>query len=73
MKTIGIVLIVAGIIALVYGGFSYTKNREVVDLGLLEITTSEQKAFPIPAAVGAAALIGGIVLLVGGTRRARSL
>jgi hypothetical protein len=73
MKTIGIILIVAGSIALIYGGFSYTKNREVVDLGPLEITTSEQKTFPVPAVVGAAALIGGIVLLVSGMRRARSL
>jgi Na+/H+ antiporter NhaC len=72
MKTIGILLIVAGSIALIYGGFSYTKNRQVVDLGPLEITTSEQKTFPIPAVVGAAVLIGGIVLLAGGTRRARS-
>ena len=71
MKTIGIVLVIAGVIALVYGGFSYSRNREVLDLGPLEITATEHKTFPIPAAVGAAVLIAGFVLVIGSNRRLR--
>ncbi|MBK7190285.1 MAG: DUF3185 domain-containing protein [bacterium] len=71
MKTLGIVLVIAGVIALVYGGFSYTRDRKVVDLGPLEITASENRSFPIPAVVGAAVLIGGVLLLVTGNRRSR--
>lgn len=73
MKTIGIVLVIAGVIALVYGGFSYSRNREVLDLGPLEITTTEHKTFPIPAVVGAAVLVAGFVLLISGNRRSRPL
>ncbi len=73
MKTIGIVLVIAGVIALAYGGFSYTREREVLDLGPLEITATEHKTFPIPAAIGAAVLVTGLVLLISGNRRSRVL
>jgi hypothetical protein len=72
MKTLGIVLAIAGVLALVYGGFDYTRNRNVLDLGPLEITTTEHKSFPIPAVVGAVVLVAGVALLVGGNRRSRS-
>ncbi len=73
MKTLAIVLVIAGVVALVYGGFSYTRDRKVVDLGPLEITASENRSFPIPAVVGAAVLLGGVLLLVNGNRRSRPL
>lgn len=72
MRTIGIVLAIAGVIALIYGGFDYTRNREVLKLGSLEITASEHKTFPVPAVVGVLVLAGGVALLVGGTRRSRA-
>ena len=70
MKTLGFVLVVLGVIALVYGGIAYSKDRTVLEIGSLEVTASEQKTFPIPAALGAAVLIGGIALLVIDKRRA---
>ena len=73
MKTLAIVLVIAGVVALVYGGFSYTRDRKVVDLGPLEITASENRSFPIPAVVGAAVLLGGVLRLVNGNRRSRPL
>lgn len=72
MRTIGIVLAIAGVIALIYGGFEYTRHRDVLHLGSLEVTASEHKTFPIPAAAGALVLAGGIVLLVTGARRGRT-
>ena len=72
MKTIGIVLAIAGVLALIYGGFDYTRSRNVLEIGSLEITTTEHKSFPIPAVVGAVVLVAGIVLLVGGNRRSRA-
>lgn len=71
MRIIGIVLAIAGAIALAYGGFDYTRHHEVMQLGPLEITTSEHRTFPIPAVVGLIALVGGIVLLVSDTRSRR--
>jgi len=69
MKTIGIVLVVLGVLALVYGGFSYNKNRTVLQVGSMNVTATEHKSIPIPAVVGVIALVGGGALLVLGRRR----
>ncbi|MBK7702162.1 MAG: DUF3185 domain-containing protein [bacterium] len=73
MKTIGIILAIAGVIALVYGGIDYTRDKTVLDVGPLNITATEHKTFPIPAIVGVVVLIGGVALLMGGSRRSRVL
>jgi hypothetical protein len=69
MKTIGIVLLILGIVALIYGGISYTRDRTVLELGSLEITATERRNVPIPAIVGVVVLIGGAALLFAGSRR----
>jgi hypothetical protein len=69
MKLIGIVLVVLGILALVYGGISYSKNRTVLEVGPMSVTATEQKHIPVPAIAGVAALLGGVALLVVGKRR----
>ena len=69
MKIIGVVLIVLGIIALAYGGISYTKREKVLDLGPLEATTETRETIPLPPVLGGLALAGGIVLLIVGSRR----
>jgi uncharacterized membrane protein YidH (DUF202 family) len=69
MKTIGIVLVALGVIALVYGGINYNKDRTVLDVGSMNITATEHKSIPIPAVAGAVALIGGITLLLFGRGR----
>jgi hypothetical protein len=70
MKILGILLVILGAIALVYGGISYNKDRTVLEIGSLEVTASEKKSIPIPAVVGVAVLIGGVALLVIDKRRA---
>ena len=69
MKIIGIVLVVLGVLALVYGGISYTKNRTVLQVGSMNVTATEHKSIPVPAVVGVIALVGGAVLVVVGKRR----
>ena len=69
MKTIGIVLVALGLLALVYGGISYNKSRTVLKMGSMSVTATEQKNIPIPAVVGVVVVIGGIALLVVGKRR----
>ena len=63
LKAIGIVLIVSGIVALAYGGITYTTRDEVVDIGPVEVTTESRETIPLPPILGAVSLIGGIVLL----------
>ena len=69
MKTVGIVLVVLGVLALVYGGFTYNKNRTVLEVGSMSVTATEHKSIQVPAVVGVVALIGGVALLVVGKRR----
>ncbi len=73
MKNIGIVLVVLGVLALIYGGINYNKERTVLQMGSMSVTATEHKSIPVPAVVGAVVLIGGVALLVVGKRRALSL
>ncbi len=67
---IGIILIVVGIIALAYGGFtSFTTKENVAKLGPLEINKQEQHPIPIGPVVGGLCIAGGIVLVIVGSRK----
>ena len=67
-KTLGVILIVLGLVGLAWGGFTYTTREKVVDLGPIHATRDETHSVPLPPIVGAVALVGGIVLLVAGRR-----
>ena len=69
MKIVGIVLIVIGIIALAYGGITYTTREKVLDIGPIEATAERQKTIPLPPVLGGLALAGGVALLIVGSRR----
>lgn len=64
MRLAGIVLVVLGVLALAYGGFSYTTREKIVDIGPIEATAETEEHVPLPPILGGAALVGGIVLLV---------
>jgi len=57
-----IILIVAGIAALAYQGFTYRTQDETIDLGPVTITTERSRTIPLPPVVGAVAIAGGIIL-----------
>ena len=63
-KTLGIILIVLGMLGLVWGGFTYTTREKVVDIGPIHATRDKTHNVPLPPILGAVALIGGIALLV---------
>lgn len=65
----GIILIAVGIIAFVYQGITYTTREKVVDLGPVQVTAEKTKTLPLPPIVGAIALVGGIVVLVMGSKK----
>ena len=69
MRTLAIVLVVIGLIGLLWGGVSYIKDRDTADLGAVEISVTEKDRVSIPPVVGAACLVGGLALLVMGSRR----
>ena len=69
-KTIaGIVLIVAGVLGLLYGGFSYTKDTTAVKLGPIELSVKEKERVNVPLWLGVGAIVaGGLLLVIGGRK-----
>ena len=73
MKTatlVGIALIVLGLVVFAYHGITYTTREKVIDLGPLQATVDKERTIPLPPIVGGLALVGGIVLVIVGARRA---
>jgi UDP-N-acetylmuramyl pentapeptide phosphotransferase/UDP-N-acetylglucosamine-1-phosphate transferase len=64
MKTVGIVLIVLGVLALGYQGIRYTTREKLIDIGPINVTTTERKTIPLPPIVGGAAVVAGIALIL---------
>ena len=69
MKTLAVVLIVIGALALVYQGFSYVTHDKVIDIGPVEVTAEKQKTVFLPPILGAVVLVTGIALLLTGSRQ----
>lgn len=69
IKLIGAALIVAGVLGLVYGGFSYTKDTTAVKVGPLELTVQEKETVNVPLWAGIGAiLVGGVLIAIGGRK-----
>ena len=66
MIWIGVLLIVAGALVLGYQGINYTREKKVLDVGSVHITSEDHERIPIPPILGGVALVGGVVLLVMG-------
>jgi TRAP-type C4-dicarboxylate transport system permease small subunit len=65
IKIVGIVLIAAGILGLVYGGFSYTKETHEAKIGSLELSMKDKETVNVPVWAGVGAIVvGGLLLLV---------
>ena len=68
-KLVAVVLMVAGVLMLAYGGFSYTRENTAVKVGPIELSVKEKETvnFPVWAGVGAI-VVGGLLLVFGGKR-----
>ena len=70
-KTImSIILIAIGIVIFTYQGITYTTREKVLDIGPVQMTSEKTKTLPLSPILGAIALVGGIVLLGLGNRKA---
>jgi hypothetical protein len=68
-RLVALVLIAGGVLALVYGGFSYTKETHDVKVGPIEFSVKEKESVQVPLWVGVGAIaIGALMLLVGGRK-----
>lgn len=70
VRVLAIVLIVGGVLGLMYGGFTYTKESHEANIGPIELSVKDQQTVNVPVWAGVGAIvIGGVLLLVGGRRR----
>ena len=63
-KIIGVLLVIAGTLGLIYGGFSYTKDKRDVKLGALQFSVTEKETVSIPVWAGAGTIAIGVILLL---------
>jgi uncharacterized membrane protein len=68
MKTLGIILIVLGIAAFIYTGFTYTTKETVAEVGPLEVKADRERTVSWPPILGIVLVIGGIVMIVADKR-----
>jgi hypothetical protein len=71
MKTItiaGIALVVLGVVALIYQGFTYTTRETVIDVGPIHATADRERTIPLPPVLGIVAVGAGVALLLAGSR-----
>jgi uncharacterized membrane protein len=66
---VGIALILLGIVAFAYQGISYTSREKVIDIGPLQASVDTKKTIPLSPLLGGLVLVGGIVLVVVGTKK----
>jgi uncharacterized membrane protein len=66
MVWIGILLIVLGALVLAYQGINYTREKKVLDVGSVHLTTETHERIPLPPILGGLALVGGVVLVIMG-------
>jgi len=65
----GILLVVLGALALAYQGITYTRHENILDVGPIHATKDTQEEIPLPPILGGLALLGGVGLLVAGSRQ----
>jgi hypothetical protein len=67
-KTVGVILIVLGVLGLGWGSITYTTREKVLDIGPIHASRDKTHNVPLPPVAGAVALIGGVTLLVAGKK-----
>jgi hypothetical protein len=71
MKLAGIILMLAGVAALIYGGITYTTHKKAIDMGPLQVTRSDRHHIPLPPILGIAFIAGGGFLAFAGAKAGR--
>jgi hypothetical protein len=68
-KIVALALIAAGILGLIYGGFTYTKDSHEAKIGPIEMTVKQNETVNVPVWAGVGAIVVGAALLLVGSRK----
>jgi hypothetical protein len=63
-RVVGLVLVIIGLVSLLWGGISWTREKTIVDIGPIQARSQERETIPLPPIVGGLALVAGAILLV---------
>ena len=69
LKIVALALIAAGILGLIYGGFTYTKDSHEAKIGPIEMTVKQKETVNVPVWAGVGAIVVGAALLLVGSRK----
>ena len=69
LKIVALALIAGGVLGLIYGSFTYTKNTHEAKIGPIEMTMKEKETVNVPVWAGVGAIVAGAVLLLVGGRK----
>ena len=69
LKIAGLLLVAAGILGLIYGGFTYTKDTHEAKIGPIEMTVKQKETMNVPVWAGVGAIVAGAALLLVGSRK----
>ena len=69
VKIAGLALILAGVLALIYGGFSYTKETHQAKVGPIELSMKEKETVNVPIWAGVGAIVIGGALVFFGSKK----
>lgn len=69
MKLVGVILMLAGVVALIYGGFSYTTHKRAVNMGPIQVESTHHHHVPLPPILGVAFIAGGALVYFGARGR----
>lgn len=69
IRMTAIALIVGGVLALAYGGFTFTREKTALQVGSIQVKVDEKKTVNVPVWAGVAAVLGGGLLLLGAARK----
>ena len=70
LMSVGVVLVVLGIVGLIVQNVTFTETKKVVDIGPLQVRSEEQHNLPIPTIAGIAAIVAGLGLVMASRRQA---
>lgn len=70
IRMAALALIVCGVLGLVYGSFTYTKDTHEADLGVVQLSIDEKETINIPVWLGAGLVVVGVFMLLGGPKKA---
>lgn len=69
LKIVALALIAAGVLGLIYGGFTYTKKTHEAKIGPIEMAMKEKQTVNVPVWAGVGAIVAGAALLLVGGRK----